>query len=218
MYFKVSMRHNPGSGKHEGYYRLVESYRNEQDRVCHRTLLNVGFLDGVVTIDQLNLIRRKLVNRYQRALGQTQIEFEEEERIEAEPVVNRFVEELWEKLVSEKRIDTGQKEAKKNGNDTYHQSCGLSGIGTEDQPLDTGKLGKKGGIKQEHKVLERVGGLKQKCPSVQRYYDISYEVEADIRCLKTDLDLRPIYHKNDDSTMAYLHLGLLAYWVVNTSG
>jgi len=30
------------------------------------------------------------------------------------------------------------------------------------------------------------------------------------------LDLRPIYHKNDESTMAHLHLGLLAYWLVNT--
>jgi len=30
------------------------------------------------------------------------------------------------------------------------------------------------------------------------------------------LDLRPIYHKNDDATMAHLHLGLLTYWVVNT--
>lgn len=36
------------------------------------------------------------------------------------------------------------------------------------------------------------------------------------RCLKSDLDLRPIYHKNDDATMAHLHLGLLAYWLVNT--
>ena len=34
--------------------------------------------------------------------------------------------------------------------------------------------------------------------------------------LKTDLGLRPIYHQNDESTMAHLHLGLLAYWVVNT--
>jgi hypothetical protein len=34
--------------------------------------------------------------------------------------------------------------------------------------------------------------------------------------LKSDLDLRPIYHKKDASTMAHLHLGLLAYWVVNT--
>ncbi|MBP1638070.1 MAG: family transposase, partial [Bacteroidetes bacterium] len=32
----------------------------------------------------------------------------------------------------------------------------------------------------------------------------------------TDLDLRPIYHQKDKNTMAHLHLGLLAYWVVNT--
>ncbi|HUZ58443.1 MAG TPA: hypothetical protein VMU83_06655, partial [Hanamia sp.] len=34
--------------------------------------------------------------------------------------------------------------------------------------------------------------------------------------LKTDLDLRPIYHKSDKATMAHLHLGILAYWLVNT--
>jgi hypothetical protein len=34
--------------------------------------------------------------------------------------------------------------------------------------------------------------------------------------LKNDLDLRPVYHKSDAGTMAHLHLGLLAYWVVNT--
>ena len=47
-------------------------------------------------------------------------------------------------------------------------------------------------------------------------YNIIREIEYSIRTLKTDLDLRPIYHKKDDSTMAHLHLGLLAYWVVNT--
>lgn len=36
------------------------------------------------------------------------------------------------------------------------------------------------------------------------------------RLLKTDLNLRPVFHQNDDSTMAHLHLGLLAYWLVNT--
>jgi len=30
------------------------------------------------------------------------------------------------------------------------------------------------------------------------------------------LDLRPIYHKNDDATNAHLNLGLLAYWLVST--
>src|SRR5690606_17984305 len=47
-------------------------------------------------------------------------------------------------------------------------------------------------------------------------YNTIREIESTFRVLKTDLDLRPIYHKNDDSTMAHLHLGLLAYWLVNT--
>lgn len=47
-------------------------------------------------------------------------------------------------------------------------------------------------------------------------YNTIREIESTFRLLKTDVDLRPIYHKNDDSTMAHLHLGLLAYWLVNT--
>ena len=59
MYFKVSMRTNPATGIYCGYYRLVESYRNHCDRVCHRTMLNAGYLDGLST-DQLNLIQKIL--------------------------------------------------------------------------------------------------------------------------------------------------------------
>jgi len=144
-------------------------------------------------------------------------------------------------------------------------------------------LTKKGGVKQEDKVHQRIGRVKQKYPSIGRYFDIETEVkeevrtkrkqkgtepvqeikrtvtgikwavkegvdinarsgvyflrtcidaiseqtvwqfyntirevEATFRVLKTDLGLRPIYHQNDQSTMAHLHLGLLAYWIVNT--
>jgi len=47
-------------------------------------------------------------------------------------------------------------------------------------------------------------------------YNIIREIEYSIRTLKSDLDLRPIYHKKDEAFMAHLHLGVLAYWVVNT--
>lgn len=47
-------------------------------------------------------------------------------------------------------------------------------------------------------------------------YNTIREIENSFRTLKSDLDLRPIYHKNDKSTMAHLHLGILAYWLVNT--
>jgi hypothetical protein len=52
--------------------------------------------------------------------------------------------------------------------------------------------------------------------TIWKIYNTIREIEYTFRVLKTDLDLRPIYHKNDTSTMAHLHLGLLAYWMVNT--
>jgi hypothetical protein len=124
----------------------------------------------------------------------------------------------------------------------------------------------KGGTKKLEKVYERLGRLKQKYPSIHKYYEIIVtdngqgtatgisikrkpsedamhesgvyllrtsmnlqdeqtfwtiyniirEIEYTFRTLKTDLDLRPIYHKTDAASMAHLHLGLLAYWLVAT--
>jgi len=48
------------------------------------------------------------------------------------------------------------------------------------------------------------------------YYNIIREIEATNRQLKTDLNLRPIYHQKDTSSDAHLYLGLLSYWIVNT--
>jgi transposase len=36
------------------------------------------------------------------------------------------------------------------------------------------------------------------------YYNLIREIEATFRCLKTDLDLRPIYHQKDESCEAHL--------------
>jgi len=105
MYFKFSLRHNPATAKTEGYYRLVESYRNENGRVCHKTLLNVGFIDNLVDIDQLNQVRRILCNRYQEALGQSKLfEINTDNAL----IVNQLSEEWWERLVKENRIDICQ--------------------------------------------------------------------------------------------------------------
>ena len=48
------------------------------------------------------------------------------------------------------------------------------------------------------------------------YYNLIREIECTNRQLKTDLNLRPIYHKKDDCSDAHLFLGLLSYWIVNT--
>jgi len=47
-------------------------------------------------------------------------------------------------------------------------------------------------------------------------YNTLTEVEATFRTLKTDLQLRPVYHQKDNRTEAHIHLGVLAYMLVNT--
>jgi hypothetical protein len=109
MYFKVSCRRNSETSNSEDYYCLIESYRNAADRVCHRTLLNVGFLDKSVDIDRLNQIQRILAKRYQDTVGGGELF---DIKTDNTTVVNQLVKELWNKLVSENRIDTGQKQPK----------------------------------------------------------------------------------------------------------
>ncbi len=59
-----------------------------------------------------------------------------------------------------------------------------------------------------------VSSLNEK--STWEYYNLIREIETSNRQLKTDLELRPIYHQNDDSADAHLFFGLLSYWIVNT--
>jgi len=64
MYFKVSMRYNSELKTSCGYYRLVESYRNFEGRICHRTILNVGFINDLKAGD-LNKIQKTLTDKAQ---------------------------------------------------------------------------------------------------------------------------------------------------------
>lgn len=48
------------------------------------------------------------------------------------------------------------------------------------------------------------------------YYNLIREIESTSRQLKTDLNLRPIFHQKDERSDAHLFFGLLAYWIVNT--
>jgi hypothetical protein len=97
------MRKNPATSTLEGYYRLVESYRNEFGRVCHRTILNVGFCDDV-TPEHLNKIQKHLT---ERASGKSTLFVEEDSE------VLRFTEQLWDRMIQEKRIDLPEKASDK---------------------------------------------------------------------------------------------------------
>ena len=93
------MRTNPATGVYSGYYRLVESYRNHIDRVCHRTILNAGYLDELTT-DQLNLIQKILtakVSNHESPLFELSYT--------DDTTVIRYVEEFYNRMVAEKRID-----------------------------------------------------------------------------------------------------------------
>jgi len=47
-------------------------------------------------------------------------------------------------------------------------------------------------------------------------YNTIREVEATFRCLKSDLNIRPIHHQNDGRIKAHIYLTILAYQLVNT--
>jgi transposase len=123
-------------------------------------------------------------------------------------------------------------------------------------------LSKKRGTKEEGKVHQRIGRLREKYPSISKLYtievkadenkivtDIIYEqskadkeagvyfvrcsqkqlteeliweiynilrdVESTFRCLKSDLDIRPIYHQKDKNTEAHIFVGIVAYQLVH---
>jgi hypothetical protein len=109
------MRTNPITGVYSGYYRLVESYRNYCDRVCHRTILNAGYLDGLTT-DELNLIQKILT---------TKVANHDKPLFELpytdNSIVIRYVDEFYNRMVAEKRIDVfvekNEKKASRNGKD-----------------------------------------------------------------------------------------------------
>jgi transposase len=46
-------------------------------------------------------------------------------------------------------------------------------------------------------------------------YNILREIESTFRCLKTDLEIRPIHHIKDKNTEAHIFLGIVAYQLVH---
>jgi hypothetical protein len=128
MYFKVSMRTNPETGIYSGYYRLVESYRNQDGRVCHRTILNAGYLDELDT-DQLNLIQKILTTKVNIPdMPLFELPFSDD------PMVVHYVDLFFNRMVTEKRIDIFIDKANikpsKNGKDL--QTIDLNSIRNKD--------------------------------------------------------------------------------------
>lgn len=126
MYFKGSGRHNPTTNQPGWYYRLVESYRNSDGRVCHRTMLNLGFLEGL-SPEQMNLIGKILTARAENQ-GNQLFEFP----VSDDPVVTQYVEAYYARLVSEKRIDAAPARTKVSRSGKDWQTIDVNSIKNKD--------------------------------------------------------------------------------------
>ena len=122
------MRTNPATGIYSGYYRLVESYRNDDNRILHHTVLNAGYLDELNT-DQLNLIQKVLTTKVNNP-DQPLFEFP----YTHDAMVIRYVDEFYTRMVAEKRIDVlvEKREKKPSGGDKDIQSIDINSIRNKD--------------------------------------------------------------------------------------
>lgn len=53
--------------------------------------------------------------------------------------------------------------------------------------------------------------------NIWKFYNVIRTVEETFHVLKSDLDIRPVYHKSDDGIKAHLNLAVLAYWLVSVT-
>ena len=111
-------------------------------------------------------------------------------------VVRQKIDEYWQRLVEEKKLDI------------IHQAFEASKAKAE-RRIDVDTL--------EHKDARDIGA---EWLCLQAIRQIGFD--RFLRSLgwsdeqvKTDLNLRPIYHQKDDRSDAHLFLGLLSYWIVN---
>ncbi len=95
MYLKASFRNNPEKQAISSYYRMVESYRNEQGRVCHKTLLNIGFWEEA-SRDQKTKVSLLLTSKYR---GEMPLFTETDERVLS------WVSQFWDEMIAKKTID-----------------------------------------------------------------------------------------------------------------
>jgi len=71
--------------------------------------------------------------------------------------------------------------------------------------------------KSHGKYLLRTTLDEQDEKNIWLFYNVIRTVEETFKTLKSDLDIRPVFHKKDKGTKSHLNLAILAYWVVSTT-
>lgn len=112
MYFKITTRYNSLTQTYDPYCRLVESYRNSNNWVCHKTIVAVGFMPNV-SPDQMNIIQKQLTLRAEGKISM----FEQ-----TDPVAFHYIQTLWKRIVDEKRLDLPEKIVAQKAQMVYENS------------------------------------------------------------------------------------------------
>jgi hypothetical protein len=139
----------------------------------------------------------KLTKRFVQELENIRSSLSKKRGIKEEGAVNRRTGRLMQKYPSvsnlykiELKIDAG----KTVGDIIYEQS----------------KSSKEEGVYfircSQHQLTEEL---------IWEIYNILHEVESTFRCLKTDLEIRPIHHRKDENTEAHIFAGIVAYQLVH---
>ncbi|MDR1897976.1 MAG: IS1634 family transposase, partial [Prevotellaceae bacterium] len=120
MFFKTTFRVNPSTNQTGIYYRLVENYRNVLGDTRQRNILTVGFMEDI-TPSELHRIADGLNDKIN---GQSVLYNPNEK-------VSGYIERLYSRLVSEKRIDVLLDVQKKYKEGDW-QTINVDSIKTED--------------------------------------------------------------------------------------
>ena len=96
MFFKASCRRKPQTEKVESYYRLVESYRDANNYIRHKTIVTAGFID-YFTADELIFIQKHITDRvYGKPILMVQ---------DADLPLLEYADELYHKALKDKKVD-----------------------------------------------------------------------------------------------------------------
>jgi len=144
----------------------------------------------------------KLAQRYEKEL----------EKIKAslsKPRGNKNVSKIWERIGRAKeknaRVSAGYKLNIKE------EKGVVTDIAWKLIPMNKHKADKSQGV-----YFIRTSLQTSDASALWKIYNTIREVESAFRCLKTDLNIRPIHHQKDERIASHIYLTVLAYQLVNT--
>jgi len=139
----------------------------------------------------------KLTKRFVEELENIKSSLSKKRGIKQEGAVNQRIGRLWQKYPSISKLYTIELKVDENKTVTdilYQQSK---------QDKEAGVYFIRG---SQNQLTEEL---------IWDIYNILREIESTFRCLKTDLDIRPIYHQKDKNTEAHIFTGIVAYQLVH---